>query len=136
MNRWVTIRKGGKPLYLVYGDTYANTLLGYSFQFRCCPHLEIRFDLSPNLRVRSKQSKRYCDARELANGAIADLNLLQFDNDTDLEPIAEALDRLPEKPQTWKLTLHLDRDWSFSAKPEVSGSPGARLLSLHVVDRY
>jgi hypothetical protein len=132
MDNWITLRKGGNPLHLSYAHTFTNNLYGHNLQLRTHPEFEIKLDLSPNLRVRNKQSSCYYDARELTDGAITELKLLQLDDRRALKIIASALHRLSKKPETWKLTLHLDRDWSFSVKPELKGLAGAKALFLHV----
>lgn len=131
---WTTVRKGSDHLYIAYGHTFTNNLFGHNLQFRTEPEFELRFDLSPSLRSRNKQSNAYIDARELADGEIAQLELVQFDDQKALQIFAAAIKRMPERPKTWKLTLHLDRDWSFTVKPELKGPSGSESLLLHVVN--
>ncbi|KKL23519.1 hypothetical protein LCGC14_2424560, partial [marine sediment metagenome] len=80
MDNWITLRKGGNLLHLSYGHTFSNNLYGHNLQLRTHPEFEIKLDLSPNLRVRNRQRNCYYDARELADGAIKELKLLQLDD--------------------------------------------------------
>ncbi|KKM07877.1 hypothetical protein LCGC14_1729530 [marine sediment metagenome] len=135
MGNWITLRKGGNLLHLSYGHTFTNNLYGHNLQLRTHPEFEIKLDLSPNLRVRNKQSNCYYDARELSEGSITGLKCLQVDDRKSFKIIANALSRLPKIPETWKLTLYLDCDWSFSVVPELKGPEGAESLFLNVVDQ-
>ena len=74
MDRWTMVRKGGTGVHLSYGHTFTNNLYAYSTQIRDEPELEIRVDLTPNLKKRNKQTNTYMDARELADGKLADSN--------------------------------------------------------------
>lgn len=128
MNGWMSVRKGSTHLHVSYGHTFSNNLSGYDTQIRVEPTFEIRLDLSPNLRTRSKQSNTYLDARDLADGEIARLKLLQVYDDRLLEAIARSMRRLSAPPRTWTLTLFLSKEWSFVVTPELR----AHSLLLHV----
>jgi len=134
MNEWIPLRRSGTHLHLSYDQTFTNNLSGYNIQLREKPEFEIWLDLSPNLRKRNKQSNIYQDARELADGAIANLSLLQLDDERTLQAIAQSLLNLPNKPDTWKLTLQIERDWFFIVTPEVKSFHRTNSLFLHVQD--
>jgi hypothetical protein len=132
MESWTTVRRGSINLHIAYSCTSTNNLFAYNLQFRTEPEFEIRLDLAPNLRSRNKQTSTYHDARELANGAIAQVKLVQLDDRKALDLFASAISRMPQRPETWKLTLHLDRDWSFTVRPEPSDPAGSESLFLYV----
>jgi hypothetical protein len=119
MSDWTLLRKGGTPLYIEYGHTFTKNLFGYDSQIRIDQDAEIRLDLTPNLRARNKQGNDYLDARELADGAVANLTLLQLDDERILEGIIRSVKRLPGPPRTWRLTLNLEREWSFEVELEL-----------------
>ena len=132
MDDWITLLKGDTHLYLEYNKDFTNNLDGYNIQIREKPEFEIRLDLSQNLRKRNRQTNTYYDARELADGAIAKLELLQLDHERILRDIARYLSNLPSKPDTWKLSLQLESDWSFVVTPEVKSFGQAHSLFLRV----
>ncbi len=134
MNDWITVRKGGTHLHIAYGNTYTNNLLGYNTQIHEAPNFKIQLDLSPNLRGRNKQTNTYLDARELAGGEIAKLTLIQMDDERILEAIDQSLQRLPETPKIWTLTLNLEQVWPFDVEPEFRISHALHSLFLHVVE--
>lgn len=69
---------------------------------------------------------------KLADGAIAKLTVLQLNDERSLQAIANILRNYPSKPDTWKLTLYIQKDWIFVVTPEVKGSHRAHSLFLHV----
>jgi hypothetical protein len=128
MSDWTTLRKGGTHLYLEYGHTFTNNLFGHDSKIRTNHDAEIHLDLTPNLRTNNKQSNEYIDARELADGAVARLTLLQLDDERIFEGIVRSVKRLPGPPRSWILTLNLGREWSFQVELNLTRP---RRISIH-----
>jgi hypothetical protein len=78
---WTSLKKGGASLYVAYGKTFTNNLFGYDARFRSEPSFEISLDLNQNLRTRNKTTNTYIDARDLADGDIDQLKLVQIVDD-------------------------------------------------------
>jgi len=130
MNRWIVLRKGGIHLHISYGTGFTNNLLGYNIKLRDQPELEIQIDLSPNLHKRNKQINTYRDARELADGTISDLTLIQLDDTRVIKAIDQSRRRFLNVSNKWKLTLYLGREWPFIVTPQV-GNSDSLLLNVY-----
>ena len=133
MDRWLTVRKGGEPIYVEYAHVFSGNLLAHNTQLREEPELEIRVDLSPNLRGRSKETGTYLDATDLAGGDISELRLFQTEDERLLKALSAALGRIGGSPDTWKLTVLLAGEWSFRVRPDVNRIGSLTSLLLHVV---
>lgn len=127
---WRSLRKTGSSVHLSYRGTFSNNLVATAFQFRTSPEFELRFDLNSNLHTRSRTSNRYSDARELADGAIRQLEMVQLDEPQITSQLAQAVIGLREQPTSWTLTILLDdREYRFRVEPE----PQAGSISLKVL---
>lgn len=134
MERWMTVRKGyDASVYLAFARTFSNNIFAYNTRLRDEPELEIRVDLNPNLRGRSKDTNTYLDATELADGDIEQLTLYQTEDEMLIKALDRTLSRLGGSPDTWRLTLELKGDHSFLVKPEVRTSGALVSLFLNVV---
>ncbi|HXM71129.1 MAG TPA: hypothetical protein VN970_08345 [Thermoanaerobaculia bacterium] len=127
---WITLRKGGTHLYLEYGSSFTNNLLCHNVQVRIGHDVDIRLTLTPNLRTRNKQSSDYIDARDLADGAIAYLTLLQLEDAKIVKGIARSLKGMPDMPRTWRLTISLEQEWPFEVEPEWGNALTSLLLHV------
>ena len=133
MAYWKTARKGSTGIHVSYGHTFSNNL--YAENSRVWsegPDIEIRLDLNGNLRSRTKQDNMYMDARELADGEIDRLELLQIDHDRLLDTLRRALKGFAGEPQTWYLTVELKGDHRFEVEPELRREGQWQSLFLHV----
>lgn len=130
----MTVRKGyDASVYLAFAHTFSNNIFAYNTRLRDEPELEIRVDLNPNLRGRSKDTNTYLDATELADGDIEQLTLYQTEDEMLIKALDRTLSRLGGSPDTWRLTLELKGDHSFLVKPEVRTSGALVSLFLNVV---
>lgn len=134
MDRWLSVRKGYEGIHLSYAHSFSNNLCAYNTRVRYEPELEIRVDLNPNLRGRSKETGTYLDAFELADGSMRELRLYQTEDERLFKTLDGILQRMGGSPDTWRLTLELKGDWSFRVRAEVKRSHQLVSLFLHVVE--
>jgi hypothetical protein len=132
MALWRTLRKTGSHVHVSYASTFSNNLLASDFQLRLSPEFELKLNLNSNLRTRSKSSNSYIDARELADGAISSLELVQIDEDQVISGLARALQSLEKQPDKWKLTILLEGEHHFLVEPEVRRQENMTSLFLRV----
>lgn len=126
--------KGSTLLYLEYGHTFSNNIFGHNSRIWSeGPAVEIRLDLNPNLRGRSKETGTFLDARELADGGIAQLKLVDITDQRLFEQLGRLLKSLEDRPLSWWLTLELEGDRRFEVLPEVQGDGVGQSLVLRVV---
>lgn len=130
---WISLKKGGASLHVAYAHTFTNNLYAYDAKFRAVPSFEISLDLNPNLRTRNKTTNTYIDARDLADGEINELELLQIDDEGLLDKLAAAIQSTGRSPADWTLTVELGEQHSFRVKPESDAS--GRTLYLRVLSR-
>jgi len=128
---WTLLRKGGTPLHIAYGATFTNNLYGH--QVRVCtePSLELALDLNPNLRTRNKSENSYCDARELADGGIAGLKLVQLLDEYIIKRLGRVLGDARNVPREWTLIIELEGCHAFRVRPKCDPTRGS--LFMHVV---
>ena len=127
---WTLLRKGGTLLHVAYGGTFTNSLHGHRVRVRTEPSTELALDLEPNLRTPNKSANSYRDARELADGRIADLTLVQLSDDYIIENLCRVLDVLEYMPREWGLVIELGgARHAFQVRPESTG----RDLFLYVI---
>ncbi len=126
---WTTLNKGGTHLHIAYGHTHTNNLYAYEVRVRTRPSVELSLDLNGNLRTRNKEENTYYDARELAQGKIAELKLVQLDDERTVKHLGRALKRLPRAPSEWTLVIQLEGRHSFRVRPKLRD----RSLFLHVL---
>ena len=125
------LRKGGTLLHIAYGATFTNNLYGHEARVRTEPSLELALDLNPNLRTRNKSSNSYCDARELADGGIEGLNLVQLSDDYILGKLSGVLAHARDAPREWSLVIELEGRYTFRVRPEFTDD--SLDLFLHVI---
>lgn len=128
---WTSLRKGGTILHVAYGETYSNNLYGYEVRLRTEPSLELVIDLNPNLRTRNKSVNTCVDARELADGDIQRLKLVQLTDDYILKRLRRVLARARSVRDGWILVLELEGNHAFRVRPRYDAA--SRSLFLHVV---
>lgn len=133
MDQWIIVRKGGEAVHVSYGHTYSNNLLAHNTRVRKGMDLEIRVDFNPNLRGRSKETETYLDARELASNEIQRLSLYQTSDEQLLNILTKIQDQHKASAHSWILTIELEGEWSFRAKPVYTTSGNLTTLSLHVL---
>jgi len=115
---WTLLRKGGTLLHIAYGKTYTNNLYGHDVRVRTGPSLEFSLDLNPNLRTRNKSENSYYDARELADGHVEGLKLLQLTDDYIIQRLRRVLAHAREVPREWNLIIELEGPHAFRVRPE------------------
>jgi len=128
---WTSLRKGGTLLYIAYGKTYTNNLFGHDVRVRTEPSLEFSLDLNRNLRTRNKSENSYYDARELADGRVEGLKLVQLTDDYIIERLRRVLAHAREVPREWNLIIELEGRHAFRVRPEPDAT--GRSLFLRVV---
>ena len=128
---WTLLRKGGTLLHIGYGETYTNNLYGHDVRVRTQPSLEFLLDLNSNLRTRNKSENSYCDARELADGRVEGLKLVQLTDNYIIERLRRVLAHARDVPSEWTLIIELEGRHAFRVRPERDAT--ARSLFLHVV---
>ena len=129
---WQTLRKTGTGLYVAYANTHSGNLSAKNTRLRTDPHIELALDLSGNLRTRNTDVNSYRDARELADGGIKRLELVQIDDERIIGRIGERLALLRDPPRTWILTIELEGSYSFPVRPEASKLGNQTSLFLYV----
>jgi len=130
MDRWITARKGSTPLHLMYAHTFSNNVSADNTRVRTQQTLELRMDLNRNLRKRNKDTGMYLDARDLADGKMRQLSLVQIDDGLIIDSIRSCLG--VDSPPEWLLTFELERDWRFVVRPEFQKSHALQSLFLTV----
>jgi len=115
---WIDLRRGGTPLYIEYGLTHTRNLTARDVRVRMLPRVELSLDLNGNLRTRNKSGNRYYDARELADGKMAGLKLVQIDDSYIFEGLLAALRRARRVPPHWSLVMELEGPHTFVVRPE------------------
>lgn len=122
MNFWVSMRKGATAIHLSFNKSYAVSLNAYNMRLRTEPEVEIWLDLAPNLHKRNKQGSLYQDTKRLEEGKITDLSILQFVDRVlgMFSPYIIGLSSQPD-PTKWRLTVNIDKEWSFYVRPEIKG---------------
>lgn len=127
---WKSLRKGSAGLHITYGKSETGNLCVENVRVRTAPSLDLSFELNRNLRTRNRSTNSYQDARELADGAIADLKVVQITDNQVLERLSGLLARAHDVPSVWTLTVELEGPHTFRVRPEWDPEDGS--LSLHV----
>lgn len=127
---WIQLRKGGTLLHIVYGKTHSSNLSGYDVRVRTLPSMELSLDLNRNLRTRNKSENSYYDARELADGKIADLKLLQLDDGYIIKRLCRVLRDARGVPPDWMLVIELEGRNAFRVRPERRSTSGSLFLRV------
>ena len=130
---WRTLRKTGILLHVGYGDTFSNNLYAHDSKVRTDPEFEISLDLNGDLRTRNKAENSYQDARELADGEIEHLQVLQITDHTTINRLAKFLDSLDDPPSEWILTIELEGRHSFRVRPDFRETGDLPDLFLNVI---
>lgn len=125
---WFSVRKGSTGLHVAYRATFTNNLTGYRTRAREGPIPEIAVDLNPNLRTRNRSTGTYLDARDLADGGLQGLEVLQFAD----QGVVEALLSRVARARDWRLRLELEGTHTFDVRAETANSSG---LFLRVMQR-
>lgn len=129
-----TLRKTKAHVSLTYGHTFTNNLYAENIAAGIDDTVTVSFDLDCNLRTRNKQTNTYVDARDLADGDIARLETLQFDDDGVLKRISKMLDGIDPLPETWRLIILLDGKHEFDVRPEYNKINNYGSLTLAVIE--
>ncbi len=129
---WYSLRKTSIHIHVSYGLTFSNNLSANNFMYRTSPEFEFKFDLNLNLRTRNKQTNTYLDARELADGAIRDLKLVQIDLSAFLKQ--HRFIQYLEK-DTFRITVLLEGEHHFLTKPEINVVGSSASLFLRIRER-
>ncbi len=127
---WVNLRKGGTHLHISYGETHTNHLSARDVRVRTAPSLEISLDLSHNLRVRNKRRSSYYDARDLADGKIERLKILEIHDKHVIEGLRWALKHVSPLPPEWTLNVELEGPHTFNVRPELGPSKASLVLRV------
>ena len=130
---WLHLRKGAVSLHLSYGNTFTNNLSATDLRTCASDVFEFSFDLNKNLRTRNKLNFSYVDARELADGKIKKLKVVQINDKGVIERIGHRLQGAGKKYNEWLLRVYLEGEHLFRVRPELKKSGAARSLFLHVV---
>lgn len=126
---WRSICKGSTGTHLEYGPTYTSHLSAKNLECRLVGALEIRIDLSHNLRVRNKQSFQYIDSRELAAGKIKILKRIRLNGIADrFVKSARTFDFAGDLD--WVLLVSLDGEQRFSVVPDSGHANGDLVLRV------
>jgi hypothetical protein len=133
MANWRSIRKTASLIHVSYDGTFSNNLFARDFRLSTHPEFHLSLDLNGNLHTRPPTTNSCEDARDLADGRIAKLELLQIDEDQVMTGIARALRSFASAPREWRLTVHLEGPHDFLVKPEVSLHGDSSTLFLYVV---
>lgn len=127
---WTDLRKGSTHLHVEYGHAHTNSLFGHAVRARAANTVDLSIDLNPNLRGRNKSTNTYYDARELADGAIDRLTLVQLADEHILGGLERVLQHCNGVPDEWTLLVELEGQHRFRVQPQVR-SHGT--LCLYVV---
>ncbi len=127
------LRRSASHIHLSFGGDFSNNLIGTDFEADTGSPYGLRFSLEKNLRARST-SNSYADARELADGAIARLDLVQIDEPQILSALDKIVGGSDEPSARWTVTIVLaSRVHRFLAVPE--RTPAALFLRIIKTDR-
>lgn len=129
-----TIRTTKAHVSLTYARTFTNNLYAENISAGIDETVTLSFDLNCNLRTRNKQTNTYVDARNLADGDIARLETLQFDDDGVLKHISKMLNGIDPLPEIWRLIILLDREHEFDVRPEYNKINNYGSLTLTVIE--
>ncbi|MCL5772339.1 MAG: hypothetical protein M1479_08720 [Actinobacteria bacterium] len=129
---WITLKKGGVNIFVEYNKTFSSNLFAYNTQISVKPEFTIRFDLSPNLKTKNKFTNTYLDAKELVEGEIKELTLLQINDNTILKLMGKILKLENSIPDIWNLIIELEGEHSFKVTPKYQRIVNSRALFLHV----
>ena len=119
---WLSLKRGGSSLHVAYADTYTNNLYGYDARVRIRPTVEISLDLNRNLRTKNKSENGYIDARELADGEIDQLEVVQICDERVKDRLAEAVEMADNPASEWGLTIELEGQHKFRVWPDADRS--------------
>jgi hypothetical protein len=114
---WISLKRAAVSLHVGYAATYSNNLSAHNARVRTEPEFELALDLNPNLKTRNRETNTYLDARELADGAISSLTVVQLDDEYLLERLATVIE-LANRPSEWTLTIELSGSHRFRVRPE------------------
>jgi hypothetical protein len=81
-------------------------------------HCDIALDLSKNLRTRNKQENSYIDARELADGGVERLTLVQVLDERVVEDVLRRWRAATPRPEGWRLLVGLEGTHWFAVDPD------------------
>ena len=130
---WKNIRKGGISLHLEYGGTFTNNLSAKDFRARGGDIPEIEFSLDHALRTHNKQVNSYLDARQLADGDINKLELIQIVDAKVAKSISQIIQLSNSRIHVVKLTILLEIKHYFRCRLELGLLPGGGMISLRVL---
>ena len=119
---WLSLKKGGFSLHVAYAGTYTNNLYGYDARVRIRPTVEISLDLNRNLRTKNKSENGYIDARELADGEIDQLEVVQICDERVIDRLAGAVEMADNPASEWGLTIELEGQHKFRVRPDADRS--------------
>jgi hypothetical protein len=131
---WRTLRKTPSNIYIEYAGTFTSNLNAKDFCLLPSEQCELSIDLSANLTGRPADTNERIDARDLADGAAADITLVQIFDKQVLDRMRDTLRSMELKPKTWVLRIILDKTWRYQVRPEVKEG-GSRSLFLYVIER-
>lgn len=112
--------KKAEHVHVSYGGTFSNNLYADSFEAILEPEFGISLDLGRNLRTKNKQENSYEDAKNLAEGEIGRLELLQIMEERTIRDLIEAAPQ--PVPETWVLEIQLPGTHTFQVSPEIKGA--------------
>jgi hypothetical protein len=115
---WLSLKKGGSGLHVAYADTSTSNLRGYDAKVRIRPTVEISLDLNRNLRTKNKSENGYVDARELADGEIDQLELVQICDERVIDRLSQAVEMADNPASEWGLTIELEGQHKFCVRPD------------------
>ena len=129
---WTTLKKGGVNVHITYNGDFSNNLYLYNTQICIKPEFTIKLDFNPNLKTKNKTTNTYLDARELAEGKIKGLTLIQIDDNTILKQIDRILNMENSIPDTWNLIIGLEGEYLFKVTPKFQRIVSSYTLFLNV----
>ncbi len=127
---WTWLRRGATGLHLSYGETYTNNLFGHNVRVCLQPSLQVVLDLNPNLHKRNKATNSYIDARELADGAIKRIRLVQITDEYILKGLGRVLRQSRGASREWILIIELEGDHAFRVRPERDATGSSLFLRV------
>ncbi len=130
---WLSLKKGPVGIHIACAQTFTDNMSASDFQTRISTTFEISLDLNGNLRTKNKLDFSYIDARDLAEGRIDELKLVQISDKQILRLIEQRLEAWGKKSRVWLLRIHLDGEHLFRVQPKVKERGSGQWLSLHVV---
>jgi len=130
---WWDLRKGTTQLYVEWGAAQYGTVFATQVRMQKGPPVTIALSLEVSLHQRSKSSTPYLEAKDLADGGLRTLRLVQISDEYAISGLTYHLGHTDDITPPWRLVIELRGQHEFQVDPEFRPLGSHQELLLRVV---